>query len=244
MQKQNNTTKFPLATAGKRFLAKVIDIALISCLVLGLGFAIFCTDPNFSWDGPLVLEQGWRYGLFTTLMAIIFFTWMLLIPRLTKNTLGMKACKLAYYRKDTTKNFVFAIFKHELFVWEIIVFLSLIMGWTLSFLSPHQIDSLIQGSMSIFVSKLPEDVDATCFYVGTGFSCFYGVCIIFLIAIVIATFIKNGKPAFHDKYSLIYVISKKPLQEKFISVNEYKKQQEPKVPGGLSNKELEELDNL
>lgn len=244
MQKQNSNTKFPLATAGKRFLAKVIDIALISCLVLGIGFAIFCTDPNFSWDGPLVLEQGWRYGLFTTLMAVIFFSLMLVIPRLTKKTIGMKACKLAYYRKDNTKNYVFGIFKHELFVWEIIVFLSLIMGWTLSFLSPNQIDSLIQGSMSIFVSKLPEGVDATCFYVGTGFSCFYGVSIIFLIAIVIAIFIKNGKPAFHDKYSLIYVISTKPLTEKFISVNDYKKQQEDKVPGGLSKEALEEIENL
>ena len=54
MQKQNNeTTKYPLATAGKRILAKVIDIAIISCLVLAMGFAIFCTDPNFKWNEQL-----------------------------------------------------------------------------------------------------------------------------------------------------------------------------------------------
>ncbi|MCQ3915693.1 MAG: hypothetical protein MJ195_03060 [Mycoplasmoidaceae bacterium] len=48
MQNTNSkVVKYPLASAGRRILAKVIDIAIISCIVLALGFTIFCTDPNF-----------------------------------------------------------------------------------------------------------------------------------------------------------------------------------------------------
>ena len=104
--KNNSTTKYQLATAGKRIIAKVIDIAIISCLIVGLGFAIFCTDANFAWGKALELNQNWRYGLFVTLMAFIFFSLMLLLPRLWGKTIGMKACSLAYYHKDKSFNVI------------------------------------------------------------------------------------------------------------------------------------------
>lgn len=244
--KNNSTTKYHLATAGKRILAKVIDIAIISCIVLGLGFAIFCTDSNFSWGQALELDQNWRYGLFVTLMAVIFFSLMLLLPRLWKKTIGMKVCSLAYYHKEKTFNYIYGLFKHELFIWEIIVFIALIMGWTLSFLSQHQIQSLFDGANAIFANKLPDGTDKVCYYVGTGFACLYSISILFLIFIIIAICIKNKKPAFHDKYSHIYVYSTKPYVEKYISVNEYKKQKKDNgnVPGAISMDSLEEIDNI
>lgn len=245
MQNDHKTKKYPLAKAGKRIIAKVLDIAIISCLVLGLGFAIFCTDPNFKWNETLVLEQNWRYGLFVTLMAVVFFGLMLILPRLWNKTIGMKACKLAYTNVNKEKSYLFGLFKHELFIWEIVVFVALIIGWTLTFLPQHQIESMLEGVNSIFVKNLPEGVDKVCYYVGTGFSCLYGIAIIFLIATIVGICIRSGKPAFHDKYSHVYIYSKKQI-DSYISVNEYKKQQKENgnAPGAISIDSLEDIDNM
>lgn len=246
MQNENNTkiVRYPLATAGKRIIAKVIDIAIISCLIIALGFAIFCTDPNFQWNSKLVIA-GWRYGLFVSLMAVVFFGLMLLLPRLWKKTIGMKIFKLEYHRK-TGRNYTFGLFKHELFVWEVIVIVAFAMGWTLAGLNQLQIDSLLDGAGSIFTSSVPEGLDKACYYVGTAFSCLYGVSILFLIAIVIAICIRNGKPAFHDKYSNVYLISKKKVEVSNHSKSNKKQPDEIdiKIPGGFSEESLEEIDKI
>lgn len=239
--KNNSTTKYPLATAGKRIIAKVLDIAMISVIVMSLGFVIFCTDPNFTWDQSLVLNQPWRYGLFVTLMTIVFFGLMFLLPMLWNKTIGMKALGLRYVRRNDV-NYALGIFKHELFVWEIIVFIALIMGWTLSFLKPDQIDAMFAGANAIFSQTPAEGLDKICYYVGTGFSCFYGISILFLIAIIVATCIKSHKPAFHDKYSYIYVIYTRSVQEYKPYTSQ--KETEIKAPGELSADSLEEIDNI
>ena len=182
MQNTNNSkTKYPLAKAGRRIGAKVIDIALISIIVVALGFTVFCTDSNFAWGEPLVLNQNWRYGLFVTLMAVIFFGLMLILPIFWKKTIGMKAVGIAYY-KNNNSYLGWSLFKHELFVWEIVVFIAFIMGWTLTGLNDqHLIDSLFSGANAIFANAVPEGINTACYYVGTGFSCFYGISILFLI---------------------------------------------------------------
>lgn len=245
MQKQNNeTTKYPLATAGKRILARVIDIAIISCIVVALGFTIFCTDKNFEWNEDLHLNQKWRFGLFVSLMAIVFFGLMLILPRFWNKTIGMKAMKLAYYKKKEGMNYMFGLFKHELFIWEIVVIIALAMGWTLSFLNQNEIDSIFEGSVAIFASSVPEGLDKACYYVGTGFSCFYSVSILFLIAIIVATCIRSGRPTFHDKYSNIYMISLNPLST-YKPVNRKKAtDEEISAPGAISKQSLEEIENL
>ncbi|MCQ2956486.1 MAG: hypothetical protein MJ233_01075 [Mycoplasmoidaceae bacterium] len=55
MQKQNNIkiVKYPLAPAWRRIIAKALDIVIIGFLVVAIGFALFCTDPNFKWDAKL-----------------------------------------------------------------------------------------------------------------------------------------------------------------------------------------------
>lgn len=243
MQNKNSkVVKYPLSSAGRRILAKVIDIAIISCLVLALGFAIFCTDPNFKWNEQLNIS-GWRYGLFVTLMAVIFFGLMLLLPRFWNKTIGMKVLNLSYFKKEEC-NYTFAIFKHELFIWEIIVIIAFAMGCTLSGLTAHQVDSLIQGVNAIFANKVPAGLDTACYYAGTMFSCLYGVCIIFLVAIIISICIRNKKPAFHDKYSNIYVIHKQSLESQYRPVNSIHKEDEIKVPGHISDESLEEIDNI
>ena len=245
MQKQNNeTTKYPLATAGKRILAKVIDIAIISCIVVALGFAIFCTDKNFEWKKDLELAQRWRFGLFVSLMAVVFFGFMFLLPRFWNRTIGMKALKLTYFKKKEGMNYSFGLFKHELFIWEIIVIIALAMGWTLSFISQNKIDSILEGSVAIFASTVPDGLDKICYYVGTGFSCFYSVSILFLIAIIIATCIRSGRPAFHDKYSNIYVVYMQPLTNIKQTFRKRQPDEIIEAPGSISKESLEEIENL
>ncbi|MCQ3915694.1 MAG: hypothetical protein MJ195_03065 [Mycoplasmoidaceae bacterium] len=118
------------------------------------------------------------------------------------------------------------------------------MGCTLSGLTAHQIDSLVQGANAIFANKMPEGLDKACYYAGTGFSCMYGICIIFLVAIIISICIRNKKPAFHDKYSHIYVIHKQSLDSQYRSVNSIQDKDDTKVPGQISDESLEEIDNI
>lgn len=244
MQKQNNsTTKYPLATAGKRFLARIIDILIISCLVLGIGFAVFCTDPNFSWKDELVLQQKWRYAFFVILMLFVFVLWMIVAPLLFKQTFGMKITKIKYFKKDENKNYLLCLCKHEIFIWEIIALISLVMGITLSCLSNKQIDSLLKGAEAIFASKVPDGIDKVFYYIGTGFSCFYSVSIVLLIFVIVFTFIKNGTPAFHDKFSGLYMISTVSLVEKYQKPNQ-PKQDDIIGPGAISPEALEEINSL
>lgn len=246
MQNKNNSkTRYPLATAGKRIVAKAIDILLIAVIVMCLGFAIFCTDPHFVWNQPLVLLQNWRYGLFVSLVAIIFFGLMYLLPIFWKKTIGMKALKLFYFSKEK-HHLAWGLFKHELFIWEIVVIIAFAMGWTLSGLNQLQIDSLFQGANAIWFNTVPDNLDKACFYVGTGFSVMYGICIVFLIAIIIATCIRSGRPAFHDKYSYLVVGYKQPSSElkSWSSKKNEDVQDSEKVPGQLSEESLEELDRI
>ncbi len=245
MQKLNNSkiVRYPLAPAWRRIIAKVLDIVIIGVLVMSAGFALFCTDPNFHWDTKLEIA-GWRYGVFVGIMALLFYGLMLLLPCLWGKTIGMKVFKLAYH-KNSNSNFAFSLFKHELFIWEIVVILAFAMGMTMTFISQHQIDSLLEGASAIFTAKMPEGLDSVCYYVGTGFSGFYGVTILFLIAIIIATCVKNKKPAFHDRYSNILVIYKVKISEKIKPINQpILKQEETKAPGEISDDSLEEIDNI
>ncbi|MCQ2956487.1 MAG: hypothetical protein MJ233_01080 [Mycoplasmoidaceae bacterium] len=113
----------------------------------------------------------------------------------------------------------------------------------MTFISQNQIDSLLQGASAIFTSQVPEGLDKVCYYVGTGFSAFYGICMVFLIAIIIATCIKNKHPAFHDKYSNVFIIHKVSIAEKSKPINLPKKD-EIKAPGEISDDSLEEIDNI
>ncbi|MCQ3907489.1 MAG: hypothetical protein MJ219_01740 [Mycoplasmoidaceae bacterium] len=99
--------------------------------------------------------------------------------------------------------------------------------------------------MSIFASTVPEGLDKACYYVGTGFSCFYGLTIIFLIAIIVATCIKNHRPAFHDKYSNIYIISLKTEEINKITTKKHiHENSENDFPGVISSESFEEIENL
>ena len=68
-----------------------------------------------------------------------------------------------------------------------------------------------------------------------------------LFAIIIGVCVANKKPAFHDKFSNVFVIHLRPLNTPDKQMN--KKQNKMKkinygIPGEISSSELEEIDKL
>lgn len=249
VKKANKTTskpiemvRYPLSSAGRRIGSKIFDILFVGILVLVVGIAIFATDPNFQWKSIEAI-QPWRYGLFAMCMILIFFGLLWLLPRLTGWTIGMKIFKLKYFNVLPLSSFGLNIFKHELFVWEIMCFISLVLGATLSFLTPENAKILIAGVLS---SSKGIDINAY-YYAGVTFACFYYVTVVLLIIVLIGVCIKSKRPAFHDKFSNILVIHLRPTKDLDKQANVKKKgikRINYGIPGEISSGSFEEIDEL
>jgi len=245
MEKTENSKKYvryPLAPAGRRIVAKLIDLIIVAIIVFGIGVAIFATDSGFKWSGEFVITQPWRYGVFTLCVIIIFFLLMLLLPYFWKKTIGMKALKLGYYNTLPLSNYMFNLFKHELFVWELICILNLILGIVLSSSSAENAKMLLEGIMMSAVKTTN-----VYYYVGIGFSTGYLVLMLVLIGVIIAVCMRNKKPAFHDKYSNVYVVHCVSMNTPDKNANVKKRNNKRinyGVPGEISSSALEEIDEL
>lgn len=249
VRKTNTTTskpvemvRYPLSSAGRRIGSKIVDILLVGIIVLGIGLAIFVTDPNFQWRSIEEI-QPWRYGLFAMCMFVVFFGLLWLLPRLTGWTIAMKMFKLKYFNVLPLSSFGFNIFKHELFVWEIMCFISLILGATLSFLSPENAKILISG---VLASKKDIEVNAY-YYAGVTFACSYYVTVVLLIVVLVGVCIKSKRPAFHDKFSNILIIHLRPTKDLDKQANLKKKgikRINYGIPGEISSGSFEEIDEL
>lgn len=244
LTKSNKTfIRYPLASAIKRLLAKTVDILIIFAIVVGLGIAIFATDPKFKWFGgnDYFISQTWRYSIYTLLVSITFYCLMILLPYFWKKTIGMKVFKLSYYKILPLCNTTLCLVKHELFTWEIFVFLNLILGITLSSLSPSNAYTLLK------VILLKEKTIDWLFYLGLIFSSLYISTFIIFIILTIGVFIRNKKPSWHDKYSNLYIIYLKPINDLDKLTNQ--KKQSKKIinyslPGSINPSAIEETDKL
>ena len=235
--------RYPLASCMRRLFAKIIDILVIFILVIGLGLTIFITDPNFKWSGinNYFISQTWRYGIFTLIVTIIFYSLMILLPYYWKKTIGMKILKLCYYKTLPLTSTILCLFKHELFVWELFIFLNLILGITLSSLSPLDANALLK------VILLKEKTNDYLFYLGLIFSSLYISTFMILAILIVGVFVRNKKPAFHDKYSNLYIIYLKPIND--IDKLTNRKDNSKKIinyslPGSINPSSIEEIDKL
>lgn len=241
--KNNQTTKyqrFPLAKAGRRIAAKLIDIILVGLIVTGLGLAIFLTDPGYKANK--IISQTWRYGLFSFLACLIFTGLMLILPNFWKKTLGMRVLNLGYINILPLSKFIGNLFKHELLIWELICMMCLVTGIVLTASSADNAKMLLDGIMLNNVSN-----KSVYYYVGTGFSAVYTACALMLVGVIIGVCARNKKPAFHDKFSNVYVAH-------LVSTNDPNKLENIKkrnnkkinfgVPGEISDSAFEEIDKL
>jgi len=242
---ENNTKKYvryPLAGAARRIFAKLIDLLILGIVLFCLGLAIFTTDPAFKWGPDFVVSQTWRYGIFTLVVCVLFFLLMILLPYFWKKTIGMKMLRLGYFNVLPLSNFMFNLFKHELFVWELICCLNLILGITLTCLNSTDAKLLLDGIMMSSGKNM-----GSYYYVGVGFATAYLILMLVLIGIIIGVCVRNKKPAFHDKYSNVYVIHLVLLNDPDKQVNAKKnssKRINYGVPGEISSSALEEIDEL
>lgn len=242
--KPTEMVRYPLASAGRRIGSKILDILIVGVVVLGIGLAIFLTNPDGTEVGQI---QPWRYGVFSLCMMLLFAGLLLVLPSFTSWTLGMKICKLKYVKVLPLKNLGLCIFKHELFTWEIFVLLSLVTGVTLTFLNPEQSVSLFAGIVPSI--HLPDGfvVDNVLKGVGIFFACLYYVSIVLLIVILIGVCIKSKRPAFHDKYSDLLVVHLVPIKDLDKNANLKKKKTKRinyGIPGEINSGSFEELDEL
>jgi len=245
MERTENSTKkyvrYPLAPAARRIFAKLIDILIVGIILFGFGLAIFATDPGFKWGSDSVITDTWRYGIYTLVVCVVFFLLMILLPYFWKKTIGMKALKLGYYNVLPLSNYMFNLFKHELFVWELICILNLILGVVLTCSSADNAKILLDGIM------MGSSKTNVYYYVGVGFATAYLVLMLVLIGVIIGVCMRNKKPAFHDKYSNIYVIYLVSLNDPDKQVNAKKRSSKRVnygVPGEISSSALEEIDEL
>jgi len=242
--KPEKTVRYPLASAARRFFAKLLDIIFVGLIVFGLGVAILVTSPGFNKKDLLTI-QPWRYGLLSSITLLIFCLYFILLPFFWKKTLFMKAFKLQYVNNLPLSNFGLNLIKHEMFIWGIITLISFVVGIVLIPLTPQNAVNLIHGIS--FKSGQSTNNNSPYFYVGIAFATLYIVAVIGLIAATIAMFVKNKKPAFHDNLSNVYVIH-------LVQTNEPDKQGNLKrnnqrkinygVPGDISSGAFEEIDSM
>lgn len=242
--KPTEMIRYPLASAARRIGCKILDILFVGIIIFSLGLAIFATEPGFDWH-QLQPAQPWRYAIFVVLMLIVFFGLLLVLPKFTKWTLAMKLLRTKYVNVLPLSNFFRNLFKHELLIWEIMCFVSFVLGITLSLLPSQSALSMIYGVM---VSKNVEQIkDWASYYGGITFACFYYACIVMLVVILVGVCIKNKRPAFHDKFSNVLVIYLSPISKLDKQANAKKRKVKRinyGIPGEINSGSFEEVDNL
>lgn len=231
-------------SAWSRFFARLVDLFIISAITISLGITILITDYKFSWQS-LELGQPIRY-FFVSLVGLVFSSFFFLcFPMLFGwQTIGMKIFKLKFYFENKKKNIFFSLLKHELFVWIIIVLISLVVGLTFSLINYHDL-KILNKSMTGLVQK-SEDQNTLFYYLGLVFKYFYYVFFLVFFSIVINLFAANKKPLWHDKFSHLLVVkisnaSKETFSKtkKGHSINEINYD----LPGDVNSSLLDQLES-
>jgi uncharacterized RDD family membrane protein YckC len=106
--------RYLLANASVRLLARVLDLILITGVTIGFCCLVLATDPNGFNTYP---AQHWRYFFITFLTVLIFFSYFICLPFLTKGrTLGCIILKLRIYNLVATKNFFLNLIKRDFLI--------------------------------------------------------------------------------------------------------------------------------
>lgn len=198
--------KFPFAVAKDRLLAKIFDIFFLSIISLSFGFLIFCFDKNFTWFNKWQIYDSWRYLVFGFVTYLIYFLWMIIFPIFFNwQTIGMKIFKLKFFSfKRNKKQMIKGLIFHDLFIWEVMINISLILSLFLFFLPDEDGKELLQG-VNLF-SSIQKKNNNLFFYFGLAFGVLYTSSFFILCFIIIGIFLCNKHPAYHDNISNLYVI--------------------------------------
>lgn len=202
LDKKENTLKrarYNLAKASDRIFARLIDIILMVILSVGVGCAIFLTDPAVKTSISNYPSESWRYFLFCLISIIIFFSYFIILPFFWKGqTVGKKTFKLAFYNVIFTHYFLNLI-KHDLFIWETFSIISFIFGIICLIIGDNNIQTFMQA-------VLRYDTTSSYYIYAIIFTSLYTIFGLVLVYIVISTCINNSKQSIIDKFSNVVVI--------------------------------------
>lgn len=237
-------SNFHFPSLWSRFFARFVDIFIVSTVTISLGIIILITDSKFSWRS-LELAQPIRY-FFVSLVGLIFsFFFFICFPMLFGwQTIGMKIFKLKFYFENRKKNKFLSLLKHEMFVWIIIMLISLVIGVTFSLIG-YQDLKILNESMTSFMRKM-NNQNISFYYLGLAFKYFYYVFFLIFFSIVINLFIVNNKPLWHDKFSHLFVVRTANIDKK-ITFKSKKEQSTTKtnydLPGDVNTSLLDRLES-
>ena len=233
--------KFPFANAKDRLLAKTFDIFFLSTISLSFGFLIFCFDKNFTWFNKWQIHDSWRYLVFGMTIYLIYFFWMIFFPFLFNwQTIGMKIFKLKFFSFKKNKTYILkGLILHDLFIWEILINISLIISFFLFFLSDENSKELLYG-LNLF-SSMQKKSNNLFFYFGLAFGILYSSSFFILCFVIIGIFLCDKHPAYHDDISKLYVIKLTLLVEKKNYHDKNIKENKINLPGIIDPKSLDKL---
>lgn len=246
------TVRFPLASAGIRLASRFLDMLLISIVCFGFGLLIVCTDPQFSWtSSPFMISQSWRYFLTSLILVIISSCYFIVLPKFWKGqTLFKKIFKIRFYSLLPLKNEFLQIFKHDLFIWVLMVTITFILGATLMFVGPAGASEIINyfGFNGSTAFSNATDGNIGYYICSIIFDTAYSIVGFIIIGLVVAMFVKNKKPTLQDKFSDLVVIKLKPVSSKDENLSKNIKPAKKKInyglPGEISPESFEEIDSL
>lgn len=191
--------RYNLAKASDRIFARLIDFILMTILSIGLACAIFLTDPAVKESIKNYPSQAWRYFLFSILTTIIFSLYFIVLPYFWKGkTLGKKLFKLAFYN-TLFLHYLRNLIKHDLFIWEIFSFLSIILGIICLIIGNNNIQAFMR-------CILTYDKNSPYYFYAVIFTLLNTMMGLVLVAIIISTCIHSSKQSIIDKFSNLVVI--------------------------------------
>lgn len=197
-------SNYHFPSAWSRFLARFFDIFIVSAVTISLGITILITDNKFSWQ-CLELAQPIRYFYVSLVGIILSFFFFICFPILFSwQTIGMKIFKLKFCFENEKKRKFFSLLKHELFVWIIIMLISLITSLIFSLISYQDLE-ILNKSMISFAKKTNHQ-NSLFHYLGLVIKYSYYVFFFVFFSLIINLFTVNKKPLWHDKFSHLFVV--------------------------------------
>ena len=198
----SNKVRYYLASATSRFFARLFDCVVVLLIVFLFGLLIFGTQNKLSdLFSPTGLDniQNWEYFLLSFVNLIVFYLYFVGLPSWWKGkTVGLFLFKLMIVNVHITRKTFISLLRREVFLWEVVVLISFILGIVLCCLDNTNANMFVKSLLNIESNKYDSYT--------TIFDAFYYVCGIVLFFMILWMFIKSKKRCIQDAMSDTVVI--------------------------------------
>ncbi|MDR2636610.1 MAG: hypothetical protein LBB95_02000 [Mycoplasmataceae bacterium] len=219
---------YRIANANARIWMRILDTILCEFFIVLIDVLIFLNDKN-RFDN--INFSTWRYLIASLVFVSLNTIYFILIPYLNKK--GTLVMLIAKYRFHNMKdNYLFNLFRHELFIWIIPSFIILIISIICATQNGTNALKFIDA-ISLF--KWTWGFDWISLTAGI-LNVILVFCCLFNIGFFITTIVKNKKKTPLDLFSNVTIISSKPIYQ---NINKTNTNNTFTMPGMLTDKHLE-----